>query len=49
MKTYDTPPSSLMDSFASLKMTMEKEGIGVCSLAHNTLKVEGRVEVSRLD
>ncbi len=49
MKTYDTPPSSLMDSFANPKMTMEGEGIGVCSLAHNTLRVKGRVVVSGLD
>ncbi len=39
----NTPPSSLMDSAASpKKKTSEGEGIGVCSLAHNTSKVEGR-------
>jgi hypothetical protein len=33
----------LMDSAASpKKKTSEGEGIGVCSLAHNTSKVEGR-------
>jgi hypothetical protein len=37
----DAPPHSLKDSNVNLKMkTMEKEGIGVCSLVHNTLKVE---------
>ncbi len=38
----DTPPSSLMDSTVSLKVTtMEGEGVGGHSLAHNTSRVEG--------
>jgi hypothetical protein len=40
----DTPPSSLMDSTTSPKVkTMEEERVGACSLAHNTLGVEGHV------
>jgi len=36
----DTPPNSLKDSNVSLKMkTLEEEGVGVCSLIHNTLGV----------
>jgi len=46
MKTYDTPLSSLMDSFVSPKVTMEGEGIGTHSLARNTSKVKGHVGVS---
>jgi hypothetical protein len=39
---YDVPPHSLKDSNASSKVkTMEVEGVGVCSLVHNTLGVEG--------
>ncbi len=39
---YDAPPNSLMDSTTNPKVkTMEGEGIGTCSLARNTLKVEG--------
>jgi hypothetical protein len=38
------PPSSLIDSIASLKVkTMEGEGVGVRFLARSTLGVEGRV------
>jgi hypothetical protein len=38
----DTPPSSLMDSIVSPKMkTTEGKGVGVCSLARNTSRVEG--------
>ncbi len=40
----NAPPSSLMDSTASPKVTMvEGKGVGVCSLAHNITWVEGRV------
>jgi hypothetical protein len=40
--TCDAPPSSLMDSNASPKVkTMEGKGVGACSLARNTLGVEG--------
>jgi len=42
----NTFPNSLMGSTASLKMkTTQGEGVGTCSLAHNTLGVEGRVGV----
>jgi hypothetical protein len=38
----DTPPNFLMDSTMSPKVkTMEGEGVGVRSLVHNTLGVEG--------
>jgi hypothetical protein len=38
----DAPPHSLKDSNVNPKMkTTEEEGIGVRSLIHNTLKVEG--------
>ncbi len=41
----DTPPHSFKDSNASPKVeTMKEEGIGVHSLACNTLGVEGHVE-----
>jgi len=40
----DAPSSSLMDSTASPKVkTLEGEGVGARSQAHNTLGVEGRV------
>jgi hypothetical protein len=40
----DTPPHSLKDSNASLKMkTTEKERVKVHSLVRNTSKVEGHV------
>jgi hypothetical protein len=40
----DALPSSLMDSTVSPKVkTTKGEGIGVRSLAHNTLRVKGRV------
>jgi hypothetical protein len=43
-KRNDAPPSSLMDSTTSLKVkTMKGEGVGACSLARNTLGVEGHV------
>jgi len=39
----DAPPNSLMDSTTSPKVkTTVGEGVGACSLAHNTLGVEGR-------
>ncbi len=38
----NAPPSSLMDSTMSPKVkTTKGEGVGVCSLAHNTLEVKG--------
>jgi len=37
---FDAPPSSLMDSNVLLKTTKE-QGVGVRSLAWNTLGVEG--------
>ncbi len=44
----DAPPSSLMDLTMSSKMkTIEGEGVGACSLVHNTLEVEGRARVPR--
>jgi len=40
----NTPPSSLMDLIVSPKVkTTEGEGVGVCSLVCNTLRVEGCV------
>jgi hypothetical protein len=43
--TIDTLPNSLMDSTTSSKVnTMEGEGVGVHSLARNTLGVEGHAE-----
>jgi hypothetical protein len=37
----DTPPNSLIDSTMNPKLkTMEGEGVGVRSLAHNTSRVE---------
>jgi len=43
-KLIDTPPNSLKDSNASPKVKTMEEGFGVCSLARNTLKVEGHVK-----
>jgi hypothetical protein len=41
---FDAPPNSLMDSTTSPKVKIvEGEGVGACSLAHNTLWGEGRV------
>jgi hypothetical protein len=49
-KVINAPPSSLMDSTTSPKVkTIEGKGIGVYSLAHNTLRVEGHVGVPRWD
>jgi len=46
----NAPSSSLMDSTTSpKKKTTEGEGVGVCSLAHNTLGVEGRVGAPKWD
>jgi hypothetical protein len=43
-KFYDAPPNSLINSTASLKVkTTEGQGVGVRSLVHNTLGVEGHV------
>jgi hypothetical protein len=45
----DTPPSSLMDSIASLKVkTMEGEGVGARSLACNTSGGKGVCWSSRM-
>jgi hypothetical protein len=47
---FHAPPSSLMDSTMSPKVkTMEGEGIGARSLAHNTLGVEGVLELQDED
>jgi len=47
---FDAPPSSLMDSIASPNVkTMEGEGAGARSLAHNTSGVEGHVGASGWD
>jgi hypothetical protein len=43
----DTPPHSLKVSNVSSEMKTTKGGIGVCSLVHNTLGVEGRVGAPR--
>jgi hypothetical protein len=46
----DAPPSSLMDSTASPKVKIVKgEEVGVHSLTHSTLKVEGCVGVPGWD
>ncbi len=46
----NAPSSSLMDSTLSPKMkTMEGEGVGGCSLACNTSRVEGRAKAPRWD
>ncbi len=43
----DAPPNSKIDSTTSTKVkTVEGQGIGARSLAHNTLEVEGRVGAS---
>jgi len=43
-------PSSLMDSIVNPKVKiMEREWVGVCSLACNILKIEGHVGVSGLE
>ncbi len=48
--TIDAPPSSLMDSIVSPKVkTMEGEGVGARSLAHNTSGVEGRARTPGWD
>jgi hypothetical protein len=50
MVISDTPPSSLMDSNVSLRVKItEGEGVGVRSLARNTLGVKGHAGVSRWD
>jgi hypothetical protein len=47
---FDTPPSFLMDSTTNPKVkTTEGEGVGVCSLARSTSRVEGRVGASGWD
>jgi len=38
----NTPPSSLMDLTTSPKVKTLEEKVGVCCLAHNTSRVEGR-------
>jgi hypothetical protein len=46
----DAPPSSLMDLDVSPKVkTSEGEGVGVCSLACSTSRVEGRARTSGWD
>jgi hypothetical protein len=49
-KNCDAPPSSLMDSTMSPKVkTTKGEGVGVRSLAHNILGVEGRAGAPKWD
>ncbi len=44
----EATPSSLMDSTKSPNVKIrEREGVGACSLAHNTLGVEGHVGALR--
>jgi hypothetical protein len=46
--TTDAPPSSLMDSNVNPNMkTTKGERVGACSLARNTLGVEGHAEAPR--
>jgi hypothetical protein len=46
----DVPRSFLMDSIVSPNVKrMEGEGIGVCSLIHSTLRVEGCDRAPRWD
>jgi hypothetical protein len=40
---WSAPPSSLMDSTTNPKVKIVEEGVGACSLAYNTLGVEGCV------
>jgi hypothetical protein len=41
---HDAPPHSSKDSNASPKVkTREEKRVGICSLVHNILKVEGHV------
>jgi hypothetical protein len=42
-----TPSSSLMDSTTNPKVKRVEEGVGACSLACNTLGVEGRAEAPK--
>jgi hypothetical protein len=45
-KHVNAPSSSLMDSLVNPKVkTLEGEGVGVCSLVHSALGVEGRAKV----
>jgi len=46
---HDTPPSSLMDSTMNPKVKTTEGEVGVCSLAHSTLGVEGCAGVPRWD
>jgi hypothetical protein len=46
-KHNDAPPHSLKDSNASPKVKTIKEGVGVCSLTHNTSGVEKHVGAPR--
>jgi hypothetical protein len=49
-KFVDTPPSSLMESTANPKVkTTEGKKVVACSIACNTLGVEGRVGAPRWD
>jgi hypothetical protein len=42
MVLANAPPSSLMNSTMNPIMKIAERGIGACSLARNTLRVEGR-------
>ncbi len=43
----DTPPNSSKDSNVNMKVKTMKEGVGICSLTHNILGVEGHARASR--
>jgi len=46
----DAPPNSLIDSIGSPRVkTTKGEGVGVCSLVHNTSRVNGHVGVPNGD
>jgi len=46
----DAPPNSLTDSTTSPKAkTIEGEGVGACSLVHNTSRVERHVGAPKWD
>jgi len=47
--SLDAPPSSLMDSTASPKVKTMKGEVGVCFVAHNTSRVEGRARAPGWD
>ncbi len=46
---FDAPPSSLMDSIASPKVSTKGKGVGAHSLVRNTSRVEGHAGAPRWD